>query len=228
MATSRFEARVRTLLLVGGILFTGGYAAAADGISLLIDSPCFGRQYGGYMLHSTRPDGSLRLTAEAGSRASGLRWGIELLVWPEEVRSIWERAINAGLSPAEIAALSTHCRPDNVALKEALRKQGFNRAVEARPAIDQDIRRTMPNFPVLPAAPKQVLTRDEEAALEAFKSDPAASAAYPKLGLALNRRVQLGFQEIANQRARHIPWVEEDQQDEVMRQFFRQATPRQP
>ncbi|MBC7610116.1 MAG: hypothetical protein H7228_11190 [Polaromonas sp.] len=228
MEISLFNGRVRAVMQAGMMLLAVGHVAAADAVSLLIDSPCFARQHGGYLLHSTRPDGGLRLTSEANSRASGLNWGIELLVRPEEVHAIWEQAIKAELSPVEVSALAVHCRPDNGALKEALGKQAANRASDARPAIEQDIRRTMPNFPSLPVPPRQALTREEEASLEAFRNDPAALAAYPKLGLIMTRRIQLGFHEIANQRARHIPWSEDDHQGDFMRQFMRRTTPRQP
>ena len=233
METFRSKIILSRLLFATSLLIAGGNVGAADHVASLIDSPCFLRMNGGYLLHSTLPDGTLRLTAEATSKASGLRWGLELLVKPEELRSIWAEAIRDMLTESEIAAAEVHCRAGDSALKEAQRKLSINSTIASRPEMERQIRNSIPNFPNFPNFPinqmKEVLTLEEGAALEALKGDPIASVAYSRLrGLAMNQRILHGFQAVANQRVRHIPWIEDDHRDEFTRNFFKRSLPRKP
>lgn len=185
----------------------------------LANSYCFSRPYGGYLLHSTSVDGTLRLTAEVRSSGSGRMSGLELLMRPEEVQKVWEQAISSELSSVEIEALLPFCSPENTSLKSALEKETFNRTLESRPAINREIQRAMPDFPGFPAESRKELSTQEQEAVQAFRNDPVAVGGAAKLSSRVFIRVHELFLPIGQQRARHIPYVYQDHQGEFIRSF---------
>lgn len=174
----------------------------------VLDSFCFSKHYGGYMLQSNLPDGRLRLTAEARSVGSGRSWGLELLVAPDEVKEIWLTSLTTALEPREIERVEAYCNPDNTVLKSAVSKENYLRT---KPAMDRALKAHAPGFPVFPTMPGMQLTQDEQQAIDEFRANAEVMAIQKKIfervnDLIWNRYLALGA------RVRHIPYQREDHQ----------------
>ena len=174
----------------------------------VVDSFCFSKHYGGYMLQSTLPDGRFRLTAEARSVGSGRSWGLELLVAPDEVKEIWLTSLTTVLEPREIERVEAYCNPDNTILKSAVNKENYLRS---KPAMDRALKEHAPSFPVFPTMPGMQLTQDEQQAIDEFRSNAEVMAIHKKISEKVNDLIWSRYLALSV-RVRHIPYQREDHQ----------------
>ncbi|UUZ63297.1 hypothetical protein LP417_27425 [Polaromonas sp. P1-6] len=224
METFHFKRLMSAWITSVSLLFVCTNATADDlrspRVAMLVDSFCFVKQYGSYMLHSTLPDGRLRLIAEARSRASGQPWALELLLTSEESRDIWLKAVAEGMSSDELEVLSKYCTSENSNLKNALNKDTY---LKNKPAMDKAMQQAAPGFPIIPITPGMQLTSGEEVALATWRGDARTIAAAQKLSrdvlnVVRNRYLELG------PRVRHIPFVWEEHQPEPLRQILNRSS----
>jgi hypothetical protein len=169
----------------------------------VVESICFIKDYGGYTLHSTLPDGRLRLIAEA--HASGI-WTLELLLTPDEVKEIWLTSLTTILLPKEIERIERFCNTDNTILKSAIAKENDE---ISRPRLNQILKERMPGFPDVLSSPAMKLTPTEQKALEEFRSNPELMDIQKKLSVNVRGLVWQKYRALGD-RVRHISLRHED------------------
>jgi hypothetical protein len=172
----------------------------------IVDSFCFSKHYGGYMLQSILPDGRLRLTAEARSIGSGRSWGLELLITSDEIKEIWLTSLTSILEVKEIERAEVFCNPENTILKIAVNKSNY---LISKPRLDQALKQHAPGFPVFPSDPDMQLTQEEQQALDRFRSNQEMMIISKKISEKVNDLIWSSYLALGV-RVRHIPYKRED------------------